>query len=872
MKNLSKKSILILSSSIVLASAATTTTAAILLNNQNKQIKSQLQKNNTESEEIKNLITQTSQHNSVLNEQINNLKNDLSNLNQDADAKNNQLADVKNEIINIINATKELEEKINQDNKSIDDLINQSKNQDSLNNNYENQIENFNSSINSINNDIRDLKNKIIEVNLNVQNLIKESSNLTNFDSWKEGAEYVVSQLKKYLLEKNKYLIFLKHKYVTLINQLEEIKQNPVDDTQNTKPNQNVVEQNDNTTSETQENVDQDQQTTDPSNNAQENQNSNQDSNEQNNTNTSQTTDPNQGQSTNESNSSVNTNTQENQETNATDEPTEETQQDVNSNHETATDEELIVDETPSAQGGLVIDEAPEFERVAKPDPIEILRNDTLSKIDQFQQKIERFKGFIDQKYGQFGFNAYMLAPVLYGIEDRISEIKKRFEDATSEQLQNTKYIEQNLQELNDQMSGLDSNPEFIQFNNVENNPNLYNDEKAKSQSFVDEIIAKKSQVLNSAYDNQLNSIINYINSKIREADDMVAKSNSTVAAYSFLKAMNSPSGFVNSEYNKAIKIINDLIAKQNEQEAERQRAKEELERIPNANGFTQSEANLQRDMEILNTIPKLFKPTDHGDYYKDADAYYPDLTKNTELQAVLQKYYNLVDNDIFQGYGEYASKTPGRVTIDPADIPALKPLIDFNDKYTKYQLEKYNLIRRKFSLNQLNDLTTVLSDEDKAKLILQAMYGYVRGIYILTQKPIHNGKKLSTGHSFNEQTKEVTSAHKLSYGENYYASYNNNLLYVKNPDTLNADFVSTVFFKAIVGERSAYEKDFRDGELGNGEEWGHLLNTVYHNITDFYGVVLAFRDKEYENKFYTDEGYKGYRLSVTDMTFKKSR
>ncbi|MGV2393553.1 UNVERIFIED_CONTAM: hypothetical protein O8I53_11695 [Campylobacter lari] len=217
--------------------------------------------------------------------------------------------------------------------------------------------------------------------------------------------------------------------------------------------------------------------------------------------------------------------------------------------------------------------------------------------------------------------------------------------------------------------------------------------------------------------------------------------------------------------------------------------------------------------MAIFDKVVNLYDDISVGDYYSPSETNlkYDDLINNDIIQ-VINKYRELFKEEIKQGRGELDTDDLAKVTLEERDIEVLKPLINFNDSYTNFQINRINNLRKKLHIKELINLSKSLSIKDKAKLILQGILGYTRGEFIKNNEVNNQGKKLLTGHGYNISTDEVMKDNGFYYNENYYGSYNNPLVSIKTKG-LTADFVSNVFFKTIMGERKAYEK------LGTNDE-----------------------------------------------------
>ncbi|WP_027121937.1 hypothetical protein [[Mycoplasma] imitans] len=249
----------------------------------------------------------------------------------------------------------------------------------------------------------------------------------------------------------------------------------------------------------------------------------------------------------------------------------------------------------------------------------------------------------------------------------------------------------------------------------------------------------------------------------------------------------------------------------------------------------------------------------------KDPNSYYDSIFSNQQTMAVINKYWNKFADEIREGRGEFDPEKLAQVTLDDADIPTLKPLITFSDFYTKSQVAKYNAVRAKLSIPTLTDLSTVLTEREKAQLMLQAILAVVKGHFI-RQRITINGHGLS-GHSYNIETRKFAQSRGWFYTENYYGLYN---APVEAPKTLGfpADFASSIFFKAIMGERRGFEK-YRDSSdfTSSQNEWGHLLVSVDASQSKFYGGVVVVKQQPKDGD--QDSPFNSYRFNSIDMMFK---
>ncbi|MDC4182605.1 hypothetical protein [Mycoplasma bradburyae] len=272
--------------------------------------------------------------------------------------------------------------------------------------------------------------------------------------------------------------------------------------------------------------------------------------------------------------------------------------------------------------------------------------------------------------------------------------------------------------------------------------------------------------------------------------------------------------------------------------------------------------------VDTFKTAADLYPSSVMGAVYKDLprDHFYESIFDNTETMAVIDKYWKKFEVEIRAGRGEFSSTKLAQVHLDESDIPAFKPLIKFADYYTKSQLEKYNTIRAKLKIAAIKDLSETLTDTEKAKLLIHGILATVRGDFIRRGEKV-NGYKL-VGHSYNIETRNVAEAHKWYYTENYYGLYNSPSESPKNVG-FSAEFASSIFFKAIMGERKPFG-EYRDAsDVSKFSAWGHLYNTLDKHY-GFYGSIIVLKRAPKPGEEHSR--FNKYDFNAIDMVFKEGR
>lgn len=271
---------------------------------------------------------------------------------------------------------------------------------------------------------------------------------------------------------------------------------------------------------------------------------------------------------------------------------------------------------------------------------------------------------------------------------------------------------------------------------------------------------------------------------------------------------------------------------------------------------------NRETNMKAFDSITGTLEFAGFGDYFakSDKNIAYSDIY-NDDVKKVIDKYIEKFTKEIKEGRGELDK--PSDVNIDEEDLPIFKKLVKISDNYTTFQIERYNKIRKKLHVSELKNITSQLSEEDRANLVLQGILGYTRGIFIKDKTQRNDGTTLKIGHGLNKATDTTLAKIEKGYADNYYGSYNTPV-YSSEKAGLTNDFLSTLFFRLILGEREAYDKDLKaKGGNFTVDGWGHLAGMMDGHLYGFYGVPIAIK---LGKGISVNDSRIGWRLSMSDM------
>ncbi|MDC4163626.1 hypothetical protein LNO75_03510 [Mycoplasma sp. T363T] len=468
--------------------------------------------------------------------------------------------------------------------------------------------------------------------------------------------------------------------------------------------------------------------------------------------------------------------------------------------------------------------------------------------INKYNTLIKKIETLIEQVPDQLreSYKTAIESQILNQLKSKVTAISSNFEREKNSGMLNSSY-DLALRNIKLYAQGLN-----IDFDKLEvGQLSAYQLEKARSEEYIKLLNNQKSQIQNAKY-------IRLIDVNVKSIRDTVSATPSAAT----LKSYNDKNGAIYNTFADTYKAVQKHIE---ERKIIKQRIAEktaEFDRATTPSTF--SWVNYAENKKIFDLSPLMYENIDVGDYYQPSEnnLSYDNIFKNAQIQAVITKYMNLFKEEIKQGRGEYDQRLIAKIQLDQNDINVFKPLIEFNDKYVETQIKKWNKLRKKLNLPELINGSTIFDETDKAKLILQGILGYTRGIFIRNKEVKNDGKMLSTGHSYNIATRETVEKHKLFYGENYYGSYNSPLL--SRPDySLTTEFASTVLFKNILGERKAYDKYKLDDD-SKIREWGHLLGALDNKFKYFYAVIIA-QDEGADPNF---TEYNRYRININDMLF----
>ncbi|MDC4182222.1 hypothetical protein [Mycoplasma bradburyae] len=539
----------------------------------------------------------------------------------------------------------------------------------------------------------------------------------------------------------------------------------------------------------------------------------------------------------------------------------------TNASNNTTTSTDISVNNNASSNAGSVTEyKEPEVDipETAIPEPVIPVpvvtptENKPLTEkemyINKYNALIKKVELFISRIPGGQGIrDSYKMAlepSVLKPLRDQVESMNNNFDSVKKSGKLDSTY-QQKLSYVK-----VFANAMRINFDELEEGKLTdYEIEEARSEEYIKLLNNQKSQIQNAKF--------------IRLIDDNVKSIRDTVSATPSaptLKSYNDKDGAIYNTFADTYKAVQKHIE---ERKIIKQRIAEktaEFDRATTPSTF--SWVNYSDNNKIFDLSPLMYENIDVGDYYEPSEnnLSYDMVFKNANLKSVINKYINLFREEIKQGRGEYDANLNARIELQAGDINTLKPLIAFNDKYVETQIKKWNKLRKKLHLPELINASTIFDEEDKAKLILQGILGYTRGNFIRNKEVRNDGKMLSTGHSYNVATRETVQKHKLTYGENYYGSYNSPLL--SRPDYgLTSEFVSTVLFKNVLGERHAYAKYGLD-DASKIREWGHLLGALDNKFKYFYAVIIA-EDEGADPSF---KEYNRYRVNINDMLFSVAR
>ncbi|WP_036463785.1 hypothetical protein [Mycoplasmopsis sturni] len=445
------------------------------------------------------------------------------------------------------------------------------------------------------------------------------------------------------------------------------------------------------------------------------------------------------------------------------------------------------------------------------------------------------------------------------------------------------KSIQSQIKNIQSNDSKLFENPEYRKnelqssYNNLENQAKSYAsgagldwdnlDAKTefeklieKLQSNIDDLSKKVESVLNSQVAKVVNQDIEGLKEAKKEWETRVKNGESQGQLAGYLKSYLDEKGAYYNTYHSSL----NEISKYNKEREER--AKTIAENTKTFNDLITPETfswmNREVNMQAFDSIVGTLEFSGFGDYFlkSESNLAYSDIY-NDEVKNVIEKYIEKFSKELKEGRGELDN--PSTVEIDPSDLEIFKKLVKIADNYTKFQIDRYNKIREKLHVPALENITSQLTEDQRANLVLQGILGYTRGLFIKDKTQRNDGKTLSIGHGLNKATQDTLAKINKAYTDNYYGSYNNPV-YTSEKTGLTNDFLSTLFFRLILGERKAYDQDLSSrGDKFTVDGWGHLAGTMDNHVYGFYGVPIAISLGIGTS---VNDSRTQWRLSISDM------
>ncbi|MDC4184275.1 hypothetical protein [Mycoplasma bradburyae] len=375
--------------------------------------------------------------------------------------------------------------------------------------------------------------------------------------------------------------------------------------------------------------------------------------------------------------------------------------------------------------------------------------------------------------------------------------------------------------------------------------------EERKTKSFIKKMEGFKAEIVDNSVKKTIDDNIAWLTTELEntkkesDSNEKLKKYNSEDGTGKFYNKFTETKNLYENELRKRIAFANRIESSKSEFDSTQAPA-------------TFNWSNTEQNFKLFELSSKMYDDITAGEFFEQTEdnPSYDTVIDTEEVKGLITKYKNKFKTEIDAGRGLLSEDKAAMVAIEDVDVTTLQPLITFNDNYTAKQIAKWNLLRTKLHLPALQDASSTLNANEKAKLILQGILGFTR--------IESNNSNVSTVHSYNKGTDEVVKAHNWNYGDIYYSSFSTPLVSDDNVG-ITSDFLSTVLFKSTLGERKAYKQYGLTSEE-KVKEWGHLLAALDKNAKYYYGVVIAEETGMNE----TVPLRTNYKVYINDMFFKK--